>query len=209
MNHIEGLHLLIGGTSDARAIEFATFARDEGAAVVQLRDKFRCDEELLPFAHTLRAILDGVTFIINDRADIAHAVNADGVHLGQNDMAIADARKLLGPDAIVGISTSNLVEALEAERAGSNYIGFGHMFPTLSKKKYTTPKSFEELRTVVAAVSIPVIAIGGISESNMNEILIPGLGGIAVIGAVNESGNPRNTIRNFVKMLEERHAIHA
>ena len=209
MKHIEGLHVLIGSTSDARAIELATFARDEGAAVVQLRDKSRADEDLLNLAYKLRPILHDVTFIINDRADIAHSVSADGVHLGQDDMPIAEARKLLGPDAIVGISASNLVEALEAERAGANYIGFGHLFPTRSKEKYTTPKSVEELQTVVASVSIPVIAIGGISELNVNELLIPGLGGIAVIGAVNESENPRNTIQNFVNMLEKRHAIHA
>ncbi|HET6401785.1 MAG TPA: thiamine phosphate synthase [Candidatus Kapabacteria bacterium] len=208
MKRVTGLHIILGSTDDEQAIELAMLARKEGAAVVQLRDKVRGDAELLSLARTLRAILDDVTFIINDRVDIAREVNADGVHLGQNDMPIAEARALLGTDAIIGISTSNLQEALEAERAGANYLGFGHLFPTRSKMKESTPKTVEELRAVAAAVSIPVIAIGGITESNVNGILIPGLGGIAVIGAVNESENPRKTIRNFVKMLEEHHAIH-
>ncbi len=203
MKRITGLHVIIGSTNDARAIELATLAREEGAAVVQLRDKFRGDEELLALANSLRNVLGDVTFIINDRADIARAVGADGVHLGQNDMPITEARELLGNDAIIGISTSNLDEALEAEHAGANYIGFGHLFPTRSKLKASAPKTAEELRAITTAVSIPVIAIGGITEANVNDILIPGLGGIAVIGAVSESENPRLVIRNFVKALEE------
>ncbi|HEX5316640.1 MAG TPA: thiamine phosphate synthase [Candidatus Kapabacteria bacterium] len=209
MKRIAGFHVLIGSTSDARAIELATFAREAGAAVVQLRDKFRTDEELLELASSLRGVIEDVTFIINDRVDIAHTVKADGVHLGQNDLPIGEAREVLGPDAIIGISTSTVEEALEAERAGANYIGFGHMFPTRSKQKSTAPKSLEELRAIVAAVSIPVIAIGGIMESNVRDILIPGLGGIAVIGAVSESDDPSATIRNFVNLLEKHHAIHA
>ena len=209
MNRITGLHVIIGSTDDERAIELAMLAREEGAAVVQLRDKVRSDEEHLLLAHSLRTMLDDVTFIINDRPDIARSANADGVHLGQNDMPIAEAREILGPGAIIGISTSNLDEALKAEWAGASYIGFGHLFPTRSKEKSTAPKLLKELRTVVAAVSIPVIAIGGITESNVNDILIPGLGGIAVIGAVNDSENPRLVIRNFVKRLEERNATFA
>jgi len=208
MKHIAGLHVILGSTINARAIELATFARDEGAAVVQLRDKFRTDEELLKLGYALRLILNDVTFIINDRADIAHAVHADGVHLGQTDMSIAKARTILGADAVIGNSASNVEEALEAERGGANYIGFGHMFPTRSKEKSTAPKTVEELKAVIAAVSIPVIAIGGITESNGKEILIPVLGGVAVIGAVNKAVDPRITIRNFVKMLEKHHVVH-
>jgi thiamine-phosphate pyrophosphorylase len=208
MKQTAGLHVILGSTSNARAIELVTFARDEGAAVVQLRDKFRTDEELLKLGYALRLILNDVTFIINDRVDIAHAVHADGVHLGQTDMSIAKARTVLGADAVIGNSASNVEEALEAERGGANYIGFGHMFPTRSKKKSTAPKTVEELKAVIAAVSIPVIAIGGITESNGKEILIPGLGGVAVIGAVNEVVDPRITIRNFVKMLEKHHVVH-
>ncbi|MFI5202523.1 MAG: thiamine phosphate synthase [Candidatus Kapaibacterium sp.] len=208
MKRIAGLHVIIGSTNDERTIELAMLARDEGAAVVQLRDKFRRDEDLLALANILRAVLDDVTFIINDRADIARVVNADGVHLGQNDMPIGEARQFLGPDAIIGISASNIEEALGAERAGANYIGFGHLFPTRSKVKQCAPKTVEELRAVAAAVSIPVIGIGGITEPNVNDILIPGLGGIAVIGAVNESENPSKTIRNFVKSLKEHYAAY-
>lgn len=114
---------------------------------------------------------------------------------------------MLGPNAIIGVSTSNIEQALEAEQKGANYLGFGHMFPTRSKEKASQPRSSYELRSVIAAVSIPVIAIGGISTSNVESILCPGLGGIAVISAVSDAENPAVVIKKFVRMLEEYHGI--
>src|SRR5439155_14622484 len=125
----------------------------------------------------------------------------DGVHLGQDDLPIEDARALLGPDAILGISTGSIEEAMSADRAGANYIGFGHMFATQSKVKSNEPRNIEELQRIVAAVSIPVIAIGGITTQNLSRVLLPGLGGVAVISAIHEAQDPRSTIREFVSKI--------
>jgi thiamine-phosphate pyrophosphorylase len=207
MKSVEGLHVLIGGLEKSRMCELARIAEGEGAAVVQLREKERGTREVLDIADSLRAILKDTTFIINDRADIALAVGADGVHLGQDDLPIEDARELLGEKAIIGVSTGNLEEALQAERAGANYLGFGHMFATPSKLKINSPRTVEELRSVIAAISIPVIAIGGINESNLEDILTPGLGGVAVISAINSSKDPQSVIREFVARLKQYHAV--
>ncbi len=209
MTSVKGLHVIVGGNDVEQTYEVALIADAEGAAVVQLREKSRPASEVLEMADTLRKIIQHATFIINDRADIAFATGADGVHLGQDDLPIEEARKILGPGAVIGVSTSNVEQAIEAEHAGSNYIGFGHMFPTRSKEKHSQPRSREELHAVIAAVSIPVVAIGGITTLNTEEIFCPGLGGIAVISAVNKAENPTAVIQQFVRMLEEHHAITA
>jgi thiamine-phosphate pyrophosphorylase len=209
MRSVEGLHVILGGGDFARTCQLARIAEAEGAAVIQLREKSKSTREILEVADNFRKIIKHSVFIINDRTDIALAVGADGVHLGQDDLPIGEARTLLGPNAIIGVSTSSVEQALEAEQKGANYLGFGHMFPTRSKDKTSHPRSSEELHAVIAAVSIPVITIGGITTSNVESILSPGLGGIAVISAVNDVENPAAVIRQFVRMLEEHHAITA
>jgi thiamine-phosphate pyrophosphorylase len=209
MKSVEGLHVILGINELARTYELARISESEGASVIQLREKSRPTEEILEIADTLRTIIQRALFIINDRADIALATGADGVHLGQDDLPIKEARTLLGSNAIIGVSTSNVVQALEAERDGADYIGFGHMFSTRSKEKHSNPKSNDDLRSVIASVSIPVIAIGGITTMNLEGIMYAGLGGIAVISAVSDAENPAAVIRHFVRMLEEHHAITA
>lgn len=206
---IAGLHVILDTANEARTLKLARLAEEEGAAAVQLRDKVASDEELVEMGKHLRHILKTTAFIVNDRVDVALKVDADGVHLGQGDMPIAQARELLGPNAIIGVSTGDVEQALEAERSGADYLGFGHMFPTRSKEKASLPRTTKELASVVVAVSIPVIAIGGISQQNLSDILVPCLGGIAVISAISESHDPRATIRNFVRTLEEHRAIYA
>jgi len=144
MKNLSGLHVILGGLGFDRMCELAKIAEDGGASAIQLREKLRSTGEALEIADELRKIVNRAAFIINDRADIAFAVGADGVHLGQDDLPIADARKLLGENAIIGVSTSNIEQALEAEHAGANYLGFGHMFPTRSKEKLSEPKTVEE-----------------------------------------------------------------
>jgi thiamine-phosphate pyrophosphorylase len=207
MKNINGLHVILGGLEFDRMCELAKIAEDEGVVVVQLREKLRPTSEVLKIAGELRKIIRRAAFIVNDHVDIALATGADGVHLGQDDLPVADARNMLGSNAIIGVSASNVEQALKAEHAGANYLGFGHMFPTTSKDKSSAPRTVEELRAVIDAVSIPVIAIGGISLSNIVEILVPGLGGIAVISAVSEAENPRAVIRQLVKSIEEQNAV--
>jgi thiamine-phosphate pyrophosphorylase len=122
-------------------------------------------------------------FIVNDHTDIAVAVDADGVHLGQDDLPIASARKLLGENKLIGISTHSLAQAQEAERSGADYIGFGPVFPTLTKDAGSA-KEIAGLRTVVSSVAIPVIAIGGVDHQNVRDVIEAGAQGAAVISAV-------------------------
>lgn len=209
MKSTDGLHVIIGGNSFERTTALARIAEDEGASVIQLREKMLPTGELLALADALRKIIHRGIFIVNDRSDIALATGADGVHLGQDDFPIAEARAMLGDHAIIGASTSNIEQALEAEREGANYIGFGHLFPTSSKEKVTPPRTLSELKAVISAVNLPVIAIGGITLANIGEVSVAGLGGVAVIGAVRDAPNPREVIHTLVRMLEESHATFA
>jgi thiamine-phosphate pyrophosphorylase len=122
-------------------------------------------------------------FIVNDYADIAAAVGADGVHLGQDDLPIDAARRVVGRSALIGLSTHSLAQAEAAQAAGADYIGFGPVFPT-GTKNAGTPRGLDELRAVTTHVAIPVIAIGGITETNAGAVIGAGARGIAVISAV-------------------------
>ncbi len=209
MKRLTGLHVIVGGEDLARTLELARIAQESGAAVVQFRNKTAPRDVLLDTAIALRKLLRHTTFIVNDHVDIAQEVCADGVHLGQDDLPISKARARMGPNAIIGGSTSNVEQAVRAESDGADYVGFGHLFATRSKIKTTPPKTMEELRSIVQSVSIPVIAIGGITEYNMKDVLVEGLGGIALIRAIAESQTPRETIRNFVERLKDHDAIYA
>ncbi|WP_096184209.1 thiamine phosphate synthase [Effusibacillus lacus] len=157
-----------------------------GADCIQLREKDVSSRELLEMAVLLRKLTKetGTTFIVNDRVDIAQAVGADGVHLGQQDLPIAVAREILGPDKIIGISTHDSKEAIEAERSGANYIGLGPVHPTPTKSDAEPAIGLQGIREVCRHVSIPVVAIGGIKQKDVEDIIRSGASGVAVISAV-------------------------
>jgi len=121
--------------------------------------------------------------VINDNVDIALAIDADGVHVGQSDMEALDVRKRLGPDKIIGVSAQNVQQALLAQKHGADYLGVGAVFPTGSKDD-AEDVSFETLKAICQAVDIPVIAIGGITKENVSELKGSGICGIAVISAI-------------------------
>lgn len=150
-----------------------------GATFVQLRDKRASTEELVATAEALVPLCRkaGVPFVVNDDVEAAIAADADGVHVGQDDMACASARAALGSGKIVGVSVQTLEEALEAEAAGADYLGVGAMFGTPTKPE-AVDVGFDELRRICAAVGIPVVAIGGLNAST-----VPALGGCGVDGA--------------------------
>ncbi len=155
-------------------------------------------------AETLRLLVQkgGGTFIVNDRVDVAQAVGADGVHLGQEDLPLADARKILGSDKLIGISTHNLTQALEAEAGGAGYIGFGPIFPTTTKEHPHPVVGVAGLRAVRAKVRIPIVAIGGINAKNVREVVAAGADCCAVISAVLASPDPQAAIADLVKAIE-------
>ncbi len=157
-----------------------------GADVIQLRDKKLSGKELLQCALEIRDISkrSGVLFIVNDRLDIALACDADGVHLGQDDMPVKIAKPLCPPGFIIGVSAGSVEEAIQAERDGADYIGLGPVFCTASKSDAGPACGLDTIRYVKNVVSIPVVAIGGIGHANAKDVLASGADGLAVISAV-------------------------
>lgn len=145
----------------------------------------------------------GGTFIVNDRCDVAVAVGADGVHLGQDDMPLADARGIVGPGTLIGISTHNLDQAIAAERGGADYIGFGPVFPTATKAHPDPVVGVEGLREVRGRVRIPIVAIGGINAANVHDVVAAGAGCCAVVSAVLAAPDPSTAIAEMMKAFQE------
>src|SRR2546426_6680192 len=154
-----------------------------GARLLQLRVKDRPTREFLTIAQEVRTICHryGSLLIINDRADIALAVEADGVHVGQEDLPLAAARKVLGPGKLIGVSTHDPTQALAAERGGADYIGFGPLFGTSTKATGYTARGLEQLREIRALVSLPIVAIGGITAERAPAVLNAGADAVAMI----------------------------
>lgn len=158
---------------------------DGGVTFVQLREKTLEDDKFLEEAKELKQLCKeyDVPFVINDNVDIAIAMDADGVHVGQSDMEAGNVREKLGPDKIIGVSAQTVEQAVLAEKRGADYLGVGAVFPTGSKDD-AVEVSHETLKAICEAVSIPVIAIGGISVNNVSELAGSGIVGIAVISAI-------------------------
>lgn len=183
--------LLLYAVTDRRWLDGETLAAQVeralkgGATCIQLREKELDEKAFLEEAKEIGQICKKyhVPFLINDNVEIAMAADADGVHVGQHDMAALDVRRRLGPDKLIGVSAGTLEQALEAQRCGADYLGVGAVFPTGSKSD-ASAVSRETLREICAAVSIPVIAIGGIHAQNVNELKGTGICGVAVISAL-------------------------
>jgi thiamine-phosphate pyrophosphorylase len=187
---LERLHLCV--ITDARPapgdthVVMAEAALAGGADMIQLRDKTGSLRDLLPQAHAIRALCQrhGALFIVNDRVDLALAVDADGAHVGQEDLPPAAARRLLGPKRLLGVSTHDVAQARAAVDLGADYIGFGPMFVTGTKDTGYTPRGPAGLREVRAAVTLPILAIGGITLDNVAAVMTAGATAPAVISAV-------------------------
>ncbi len=154
-----------------------------GARLLQLRVKDRPTREFLTIAQEVRTICHryGSLLIINDRADIALAVEAEGVHVGQEDLPLAAARKVLGPGKLIGVSTHDPAQALAAGRGGADYLGFGPLFGTSTKATGYSARGLDQLREVRALVSLPIVAIGGITAERAPAVLAAGADAVAMI----------------------------
>ena len=174
-----------------------------GAGVIQLREKNASSRELFELAARVKVITDsyGVPLIINDRRDIALAVDADGVHLGQNDLPCAVARKILGDDKIIGITAPTVEAAVKAQADGADYIGVGAMFVT-STKSDAKPNTRENLAAIRAAVDIPIVIIGGVKRTNVLEFSGMGINGAAVISDIIADKDPENAAREMREILK-------
>ena len=166
--------------------EIAGLAIAGGADAIQLRDKSCSSRELVRIGRDIRGITrrSSVLFIINDRLDVALACGADGVHLGQGDMRTDVARQIAPPGFIIGVSVSTVYDALQAEREGADYVALSPVFSTGTKPDAGPGHGLEVLREIRRNVSVPVIAIGGISRENIRDVIAAGADGVAVISAV-------------------------
>lgn len=175
-----------------------------GATCVQLREKNLADSSILEEARVISALCKQyrVPFILNDNVALAAQCGADGVHLGQEDMDPAQARRILGPDAIIGVSAHNVAEAKAAVAAGADYLGCGAMFATTTKTNVTAlPK--ETLRAICAAVGVPVVAIGGISKQNLLSLAHCGEAGVALVSAIFAAEDIEEECRELRKLAAQ------
>ena len=173
-----------------------------GVSVVQIREKTADTLDFYNLALKVKEITTryNVPLIINDRVDVAWAIDADGVHVGQSDMPCDVTRKLVGDDKIVGVSAATIEEAQKAERDGADYIGTGAVFPT-STKDDAPSITKKELKEVVDSIDIPVVAIGGITLDNASELTDTGIAGLSVVSAIMSSDNPKESSKKLLKIF--------
>lgn len=186
-------------------MEVVAAAVQGGVTCVQLREKNCTGREFLQQAIQLKSLLAPlkVPLIINDRVDIALAVDADGVHLGQHDLPLADARRLLGPERLIGISAETVQDALEAEQNGADYIGISPVFSTPTKTDTAQALGLAGIRKIRQQTSIPLVAIGGISNANAAQVIQAGANGIAVVSAIMSATAPDQAAKELRQILEQ------
>ena len=174
-----------------------------GVKVIQYREKYASTKQMMEEAKEIKKLCqkNKVIFLVNDRIDIALAVDADGVHIGQDDMPYETARRLLGKNKIIGLSAHDVEESVKAEKSGADYIGLGPIFSTNTKADAGRACGTEMISKVKEHVKIPIIAIGGINESTINEVLKAGAKNIAIISAVLSKDDVEQSIRGFINKI--------
>lgn len=205
MNFDCSLYLVVGrkflrNISVAQAVEEAILG---GVTMIQLREKELSTREYYEEALEVKKVTDkfDIPLLINDRLDIALAVNASGVHLGQSDMPIEEARKIMGSHKIIGGTVRSIEQAIRAKEEEADYLGTGAVYPTGSKDDVSRIIGVEELKKIVDAVQIPKVAIGGINSSNAAPVLSTGIEGIAVISAILASDDIRRAAMELNQMI--------
>lgn len=208
MNNALKLYLVTNrGLSLGRSLEeVVSEAVAGGVTMVQLREKDTSTGEFIRLACKLTDLLRplGIPLIINDRVDVALATDADGVHIGQSDMPYEIARKLLGPDKIIGLSVENMNDLLRANELDVDYIGISPVYGTPTKTDTAEPFGLEGLRKAVELSVHPTVAIGGMNASTISDVIAAGADGVAVVSAICSADSPRlaaNELMNIIKTL--------
>jgi thiamine-phosphate pyrophosphorylase len=174
-----------------------------GVTVVQMRDPLAKTRVLIEEARALAALLGpaGIPFIVNDRVDVAIAAKADGVHLGQSDMSVRDARALVGPEPIIGLSITSLADLAASDLAGVDYLGVGPVFATATKADAAPAMGLAGLAAVRAACRLPIVAIGGIAAANTAEVIAAGADGVAVVSAICAAADAGQATRELADIV--------
>lgn len=191
------------GFSEEEFLQRVEMALKGGATLIQLREKDKTTREYINLAEKLHEITKkyNVPLIIDDRVDVAMAIKAEGVHLGQSDMPIDIARKILGAEIIIGATAKTVPQALEATENGADYLGVGAIYPTTTKVK-TILTSLDTLKDICKAVSIPVNAIGGLNINNTDILKGSGISGICVVSAIMKAENPEKAAGELKEKAE-------
>ena len=186
-------------------LDVVELALQGGIRAVQLREKDLSSRELYELAFEMKKITSkhDTLLFINDRIDIALAVDADGVHLGTESIPLYKARTLMGPDRLIGVSCHNQVCARNAQEKGADFITFGPLFYTPSKAPYGDPVGLEKLELVTRSLSIPVFGLGGVNQTNAHQVMDAGASGISLISAIMAADEPRNAAENLLACLSD------
>lgn len=189
-------------------VQFVEDCLRGGAPIVQLRDKRRneSDEARRLFRETAAKIASlkrdyRFLFIVNDDLDVAIEVDADGIHVGKDDLSIAECRRRIGSSKLIGYSSHALAEAVEAEGRGADYVAFGAIYPSPTKGPGHPVQGIGKLREVVLALKVPVVAIGGIGRSNIEEVLATGVASVAMISALTKASDPSEEVRFYLSFF--------
>ena len=188
----------------AAIVDYARELADGGATLIQYRNKDGSTREMLSDAREIRRVLgEGVTLVVNDRADLCLAAGCDGVHVGQDDLSPEGARSVIGPNRLLGASTHNLDQLREADAGPADYVAFGPVFATGSKKNPDPVVGLGGVRQARAMTRKPLVAIGGINRTNVRSVIEAGADSVAVIGDL--LGSPRVAVQEFLRLVEASH----
>lgn len=201
-SHLNGLYLIADErwASSCSLPEVVQEAGRAGVKLVQYRNKTRSMQQAHAVARELRAIAKewGMLFVVNDRCDLAMAVEADGVHLGQTDLPVALARKLVGPDMLIGLSTHNVEQVQAAAKEEVDYLGFGPIFPTDTKVNHDPVVGLQGLKHIRALTPLPIFAIGGIVPESVSQLCEAGANGVAVASGILKAADRPQAFRQFL-----------
>lgn len=191
-------------TKNVTLMEQVKQALDGGITFLQLREKELSEEEFIKEAKEMKELAAQykIPFVINDNIKVALEVDADGVHIGQDDMSVEEARKLLGEDKIIGVSAHNVKEAMKAQEGGADYLGVGAVCAT-STKKDANVVSKEEIKKIKETVDIPIVAIGGIKKDNIDALTGTGVDGVAVVSAIFAAGDITKDTKELLNTVKE------
>lgn len=195
----------LGDFAGRQAVEIAREALEGGVTMLQLREKHAPLKQVIEQGAKIRELCraKGVPFIVNDRVDVALLLDADGVHVGQDDLPYGLARDLLGPDKIIGVSTGLWEEAVVAQRDGADYVGIGAVYATGTKSDAGAPIGTSLIAKTAEQLKLPIVGIGGIDAGNAAQVVAAGADGVAVVSAITRHPQPKEAARELLKAIGE------